>query len=137
MVTEPRPVPGVGVAIVHDSRLLVVEKALGPFLGLWGIPGGKVEFGETRPEAAHREVAEETGLGIELGDVIWIGESIGPGDPPAWHFTLIDYLATWIDGVVTPGDDASDARWVTLDDLERLPLIPLMSEIIEPLRRRI
>ena len=133
---EHRPVPGVGVAVVDGQRVLLVEKSIGPFAGKWGVPGGKVELGETRIQAAHREVREETGLEIEVGDVIWVGESIGPGDPPAWHFTIVDFVATPIGGALQPGDDASDARWVSLDEMVRLPLIPLMEQIVAPLRVR-
>ena len=128
--------PGVGVAIIDGSEVLLVEKSVGPFAGLWGVPGGKIELGETRIEAAHREAREETGLEIEIGDVIWLGESIGPGEPPEWHFTIVDFAATPIGGSLQPGDDASDARWVSLDEMMRLPLIPLMGELVAPLRER-
>lgn len=133
MGSDRAPIPGVGVAILDEGRVLLVQKRSGPFAGLWGVPGGKIELGETRVEAAHREVAEETGLEIELGDPIWIGEAIGPGEEPAWHFTLVDFVARPIGGRLEPGDDAAAARWVTPDEMRRLDLIPLMEALIEPL----
>ncbi len=133
MGSDRRPVAGVGVVILDGGKVLLVQKRNGPFAGLWGVPGGKIELGETRIEAAHREVAEETGLEIELGDPIWIGEAIGPGEEPAWHFTLVDFVARPIGGRLEPGDDAVAAKWVTPDEMRRLDLIPLMEALIEPL----
>ena len=135
MGDERRPIPGVGVAIVEGERVLLVRKRGGPFHGLWGVPGGKIELGETREDAALREVAEETGLEVELGDPIWIGEAIGPGDAPEWHFTLVDFLARPTGGSLRPSDDASEARWCTLDEMRALDLIPQMDALIEPLER--
>lgn len=132
-----RPVAGVGVAVIDDLQVVVVQKRNGPFAGLWALPGGKIELGETRPMAAMREVKEETGLDVEIGEVIWIGEAIGPGSPPQWHFTLVDYVAQVTGGELVAGDDASDARWVTLDELLALPIFPLMSEIVPILRSRL
>ncbi len=133
MGSDRRPVPGVGIAIVSDREVLLVQKRGGPFSGLWGVPGGKIEYGETRVQAAHREVLEETGLEIELGSPIWIGEAIEPGADPGWHFTLVDFVARPIGGDLQAGDDAADARWFTLDDMRKLPLIPQMDALIEPL----
>lgn len=135
MVTERFPIPGVGVAVINESRLLVVRKNQGPFADLWAVPGGKVELGETRREAAAREVLEETGLEVAVKEAIWIGESIGPGEPPEWHFTLVDFRAAVIGGTLRAGDDASEARWVTRPELTDLPVIPLMRELSTPLEK--
>ena len=132
-----KPVAGVGVAVIDAPRVLVVQKRVGPLSGMWALPGGKIELGETRVAAARREVKEETGLDVEIGEVIWVGESIGPGSPPQWHFTLVDYEARVTGGDLQAGDDASDARWVTIDELLELPIFPTMNEIISTLRSRL
>lgn len=132
-----RPIAGVGVAVITEDKLLVVQKRAGPFAGRWALPGGKIELGETRVAAAAREVKEETGLDVAIDDVIWVGEAIGPGSPPEWHFTLVDFSAHVTGGELTAGDDAVDARWVTIDELIALPLFPLMDEIVPSLRSRL
>ena len=132
-----RPIAGVGVAVISDDKLLVVQKRDGPFAGRWALPGGKIELGETRETAAAREVKEETGLDVAIDDVIWVGETIGPGSPPQWHFTLVDFAAHVTGGELVAGDDAVDARWVTIDELVALPLFPLMDEIVPGLRTRL
>jgi 8-oxo-dGTP diphosphatase len=129
-----RPIPGVGVAVIDGGRLLLIRRGRGPGEGFWAVPGGKVDLGERLADAAVREVREETGLEIELGPVIWVGESIGPGAPPEWHYTLVDFLGTPRDGSeVEAQDDAADARWVTLDEARRLALTPTMWPLLEVL----
>ena len=104
------PIPGVGAVILERGALLLVQRGRGPGQGLWAVPGGKVRFGETLRQAVIREVMEETGLEIEPGEVVWVGDSLGPGDPPAWHYTLVDFAARVVGGDATAGDDALGSR---------------------------
>jgi ADP-ribose pyrophosphatase YjhB (NUDIX family) len=88
-------------------------------------------------ETARREVREETGLEIEVGEVVWAGDSIGPGQPPEWHYCLIDFLATPVGGDLIAGDDAAEARWVSRAEAEALPLtatMPPLLAVLEGLR---
>lgn len=127
MRDEPRV--GVGVVVVADGALLLVRRAHEPYPGTWAVPGGRVVWGETLREAAAREAREETGLDVDVGDVVWVGETIGPGDPPAWHHVIVDFAATVAGGTARPGDDAAEVRWVALDDVPSLPLSPTMREL--------
>lgn len=136
MAATERPVPGVGVAVLDGDRLLMIRRGRGANAGLWAVPGGKVDWGETMRDAAVREVREETGLEVRLGPVVWVGDAIGPGDPPAWHFTLVDFLAELVGGEAAPSDDALDVRWVPLDQATSYPLTATMPELIEILRHR-
>jgi 8-oxo-dGTP diphosphatase len=108
-------------AIIRDphGRLLLIRRGREPGLGLWSLPGGRVEHGETPAEAAVREVREETGLEVEPGPLI--GSVDRPG-PAGTTYRIDDYACTVISGDLTPGDDAADARWCTDADLRCLPL---------------
>jgi 8-oxo-dGTP diphosphatase len=107
-------------AIVHDAqgRLLVIRRGHPPGEGLWSLPGGRVEAGETDADAVVREIAEETGLSVEPGRLIGTVDRPAPGGVT---YDISDYAATVTGGVLRPGDDAVDARWVTADELRRLP----------------
>lgn len=127
------PIPGVGVAIVDAGRILLVRKDGGPWKDHWAVPGGRVELGETMVEAAVREVKEETNLDVRLGPVVWTGEVIGPGRPPQWHYTLVDFVGFLLGGVLEAGDDAAEARWFTPDEALAVDLIPTMPPLLERL----
>jgi len=130
-----RPTCGVGAVTIQDGRLLLVQRGRPPGRGLWAIPGGRVLYGERMTEAVRREVFEETGLQINPGRVIWTGDSIGPGEPPAWHFCLVDYLCTVHGGDLMVGDDAASAAWVPLEEVANLALTPTMFELLAVLKR--
>ncbi|MEX1279642.1 MAG: NUDIX domain-containing protein [Acidimicrobiia bacterium] len=128
-MTAARPLVGVGVLVEDGDRFLLVKRGRPPRRGEWAVPGGKVERGETLVEAAAREVAEETGLEVTVGDVAWVGESIGPDH----HFVLIDYRATVVGGEAVPADDADELAWVTRDEALALPLTASMRQMLEDL----
>jgi ADP-ribose pyrophosphatase YjhB (NUDIX family) len=134
MPMDERPVPGVGVILLEGDSVLLVQRSNQPGAGLWAVPGGKVRWGETLADAARREAQEETGLEVEVGPVFWVGESIGDGDPPDWHFVLIDFLASVAGGELQPGSDAAAVRWVRLDEADELPLTPTMRPLLASLR---
>ncbi len=116
-------------AVIKDGqgRLLLVKRGHEPGAGLWSLPGGRVEPGETDAEALVREMREETGL------VVRAGELIGSVRRPAGHGDVLDirdYAATVIGGTLNPGDDAAGARWVAAQDFGTLPLTEGLAEAL-------
>jgi len=101
------------------GRLLLIKRGHEPGAGLWSLPGGRIEPGETDQQAVAREVLEETGLRVECGRLLGPAELPGPGDSV---IVVNDYLAVVTGGQLAPADDAADARWVTAADLTTLPL---------------
>ena len=95
----------------------MVRRDRDPGRGLWSVPGGRVEQGETLADAVAREVLEETGITTVVGELLGVFEVISPDD----HLVVLDYLAT-ADQAAIPiaADDAAEARWVPLDQVAAL-----------------
>ena len=122
-------VPCVG-AVVHDAagRLLLIRRGHAPNAGLWSVPGGRVEPGETEAVAVVREVAEETGLTVRAGAVL--GRVRIPGDGVV--FTVADLACTLTDPAQQPvaGDDAADVAFVDAAALAGLDCTPGLREAL-------
>ena len=121
-----RPWAGVVVVVWRDDRFLLTLRAKPPHAGLWGLPGGGVQLGETLLAAAAREVREETGIicaPIRSFSAVDVIERDAQGEV-AFHFLLAAVVARWQGGEIVPGDDAVDARWFTPDELSALANVP-------------
>jgi 8-oxo-dGTP diphosphatase len=118
------PQVAVGAIVIKDGRVLLVRRGQPPSKGLWAIPGGRVELGETLKEAAEREIIEETGLTICAGDPVYTFDVIERDDAGhiRFHYVIVDLVADYLSGKINPSDDASEARWVTPEELEGLPM---------------
>ena len=120
------PVVGVGAFILDGPRVLVIQRGRPPGQGLWSVPGGRVEAGETLAQAVAREVREETGLTVEVGPFVCVIERFGDD----FHFVILDYLARVVGGTLAAGTDAADARWVTDQELAALPTTEGLADVL-------
>lgn len=118
------------MAVVDEGCLLLVQRGRDPGRGLWAVPGGKVRLGEPMKVAARREVLEETGLEVEIGEAVWVGEYI----EDRHHIVLIDFAGTVLGGELKAADDALDARWVPVHEASEYPLTTTMYELVDTLR---
>ena len=113
-------IPCVGAVIKDGSgRLLLIKRGHEPGKGLWSVPGGRVEAGESDADALIREVREETGLAVAAGRLI--GAVRRPAGAES-EFDIRDYAAAVTGGELIPGDDADDAVWAGPAELAALPL---------------
>ena len=121
------PVVAVGAVVVDHDRLLLVRRGRAPAKGLWSVPGGRVEHGETLMEAVVRELHEETGLEGVCGGLIDWGEHF----EDAFHSIVFDFEVTLVgDDEPVCGDDAVEVRWVDLPDVGELPLVDGLAELL-------
>lgn len=127
------PVVAVGAIVFDlDGRVLLVQRGSPPGVGLWTVPGGKVEVGETLAQAVAREVREETGMIVEVGALACVVERMGDD----YHFVILDYVARAIGGALAAGGDARDARLVDEGELAELALTEGLRDVLARARER-
>ncbi len=129
-----RPILAVSAAIVRDRRVLLVKRARLPLAGLFTLPGGVVETGESLEAAVLREVREELGLDVAVVGLAGVREVIerDPHGRSARHFVILAFAARLLGGDLTPNDEIAEVRWVGLGELGALPttegLAPIVAE---------
>lgn len=130
------PIAGVGAVIVRDGpggapSVLLIRRGNEPLKGEWSLPGGAVELGETLQEAITREILEETGLEIEVLDIVEAFDRISRDDQGRvrYHYVLVDFLCRAMGGALACASDAIEARWAAPEELEGLT--PLTVQVIQ------
>lgn len=131
-IYPPRPFLAVSAAIFRDDKVLVVRRARKPAFGLYTMPGGVVEAGESLTDAIKREVSEETGLTIEPVALAGHREVIARDDKGAVerHFVILCFAARWLGGEPTLNDELDDARWLAPAALAGLQTTDGLAEIV-------
>jgi ADP-ribose pyrophosphatase YjhB (NUDIX family) len=134
-----RPFLAVSAAIFRDGRVLIVRRARPPAHGLYTLPGGGVELGETLEEAVIREVREETALEVEPIELAGFRQAIARdgGGRVERHFVILPFAAHWISGEVSLNEELAEAHWLAPDELAGLKTTEGLATIVAAAAERI
>jgi len=132
-MSEPiRPTLAASAAVFRGPRVLLARRGFNPGLGLWSLPGGRVEPGETVAEAAAREVMEEVGVVAEIRGVAAVLDFIshGPDGGLTSHFVVIAHAAHWRANEPAIGIEATEVGWFLPEDVAALATTRGLAEVV-------
>jgi 8-oxo-dGTP diphosphatase len=134
-----RPYLAVSAAIFRHGRVLIVRRARPPANGLYTLPGGGVELGETLEEAVIREVREETGLEVEPVGLAGYRQAITRDTEGGVerHFVILPFAARWIAGEVALNEELGEAHWLKPDAIADLKTTEGLGLIVHAAQQRI
>jgi len=115
---------GVGAVIVRNGKILLIKRAFPPGKDKWSVPGGLVEIGEKLSDACAREVEEETGLKVDVLELINVFDMIDRDDEGKvrYHYILVEFLAKPTGGTEAPSVEATDMKWVTHEESQSMDM---------------
>ena len=127
-----RPLLGVGSVIVSNGSVVLVRRESNPDYGLWSIPGGLVEKGETLREACARESLEETGIVVDVKEPLEILDRIVYDEEGRvkYHFVIVDFRADPVGGELKASSDALEARYVKFEDLKNYEITDTVKNLL-------
>ena len=111
------PLPAVAAVLIQSGRVLLIRRGVDPGAGLWALPSGFMEQGESPEDALCREVLEETGVACSPGKLI---SATTHDDHVFGHVVVLAYTATCVDATALAGDDAVEAHWFETTHLPRM-----------------
>lgn len=128
------PLVGVGAVVIRDGEeVLLVKRKYEPGKGLWSIPGGLVELGERLRDAVRREILEETGMEVEVEELLDVIDNIVRDEDGRvrFHYVLVDFLAKPLEGSPRASGDAEEARWFKREELKPGELTRTAARLLE------
>jgi len=133
------PISAVGAIVVGSSGVLLVRREKDPARGLWSAPGGVIKIGETQKEALRREVMEETGIEIDILNLLTAANVIlhDSDGKVEYHFIWIFYLAKALTEDIHYESPEVEARWFRLDELPSSEMPPEVLDFILSMSERI
>jgi 8-oxo-dGTP diphosphatase len=126
------PVVGVGGVVIRDGRALLIKRGSEPLKDQWSIPGGTLELGESIQEGVRRELLEETGIEVRVGELIEVFDRIfrDAAGEIQYHFVIVDYLCEVVSGEAHAASDVTDTAWVREEDLWNYKLTEAATRVI-------
>lgn len=133
----PRPIVAVGGVTFRGDEVLLAQRGKAPGYGTWTIPGGALKVGESLREGTAREVREECGIEVEVGEVAEVFERVvyDAEGRVQFHYVVIDFVAEHKSGDLAPATDCLDARWVPLARLDEYTLTQAARDAIAKAHR--
>jgi 8-oxo-dGTP diphosphatase len=127
-----RPLIGVGGVVISEGRALLIRRGRPPLEGQWSIPGGLLEVGETLFTGVRRELLEETGIEVRVGELIEVFERINLDDSgqTRYHFVVLDYLCEAVQCEARAGSDVTDIAWAAATELAGYSLSETATRVI-------
>jgi ADP-ribose pyrophosphatase YjhB (NUDIX family) len=127
--------PRVGCAgiVRRGNEVLLGRRNKEPNRGLWVLPGGGVDFGETFAETLTRELSEETGIEIDVDGVFNVYELI---NPPHEHRVIVYMYARYRAGQPLASSDLSDVRFFRVEELKQMSAAKMISPFVESVLRK-
>ncbi len=134
-----RPYLAVSAAVFRDDRVLIVRRARPPAHGLYTLPGGGVELGETLEQAVVREIREETALEIEPVALVGFRQAIArdAGGLVERHFVILPFAARFIGGEISLNEELAEAHWLAPEAIAGLKTTEGLAAIIAAASERL
>jgi len=120
------PLPSASALVIREKGVLLVKRGREPEPDKWSLPAGLMKIGETAEETVIRETYEETGILIEVEDLLGVYDLIGGG----YHYVVICFSCRPVGGELRPGPDVKDARWFSLEELRHIELMDITVEAL-------
>ena len=137
IAADPRAYPAypllaASIAVFRDGKALIATRTKAPGAGVWSLPGGLVETGETLEEAALRELMEEVGVEARIVGFNRHVQRVDRDEAGRvrHHFVVASFVGVWVAGEATTGPEAGEVRWVDPADLGDLPTTPHLGRIL-------
>jgi 8-oxo-dGTP diphosphatase len=129
------PLVGVGAVVVRDGKILLIKRAFEPGAGKWSVPGGLVELGEKLSEACAREAEEETGLKVEILELINVFDMIDNDEAgkAKYHYVLVEFLAKPVSGEERLSKETLEFKWVTREEAKKMDMTRTARRAIDEL----
>jgi 8-oxo-dGTP diphosphatase len=132
----PHPLLGVSIAVFREGRVLLATRTKPPFAGVFSLPGGRVEAGESLRAAALRELDEEVAVKARIVAFNRAVEMIAPenGGDLRRHYVILAFVGAWISGEGRPGPEAGEVLWAEPRQLAHLQTSPHLLTVVDSAR---